>query len=369
MKKILVSLMVLGFMFSFAANISAMGADHGQEITPVLITRTLIAGQKGNDIKYLQQLLIQKGFLVGNADGSFGPKTKLAVMAFQKANNLFADGKFGMKSRAFIQPISSENCGFNGELCAQNNRPLVSCSPTNPASIIVTSPTAGQTFNPGQHVNVTWTNCNIPTNTHISIFLDGFESANSPYVWNSFASTGSYNWTVPSRPMASISSYALGFNANGVIGHSGAFIINSTSANNNRSAVSTCLPTDPASVHLIYPNGVESFDVNQNLPSLTIKISWSMCNIPTHQAKVELKQGSHTYLFNSNSNIVLDTPAAGPNEYANLDEINNALSTLSSLGFTSGGGYKIFITDSMNPTLNDSSDNAFSINFDSFIKS
>ena len=116
--------MVLGLLFSFAGNTRAMGADHGQEITPVTITRTLTVGQKGNDIKYLQQVLIQKGFLVGNADGSFGLKTKSAVIAFQKSNKLTPDGKFGAKSRMLIQPTSSENCGFNGEHpCAQNNPP------------------------------------------------------------------------------------------------------------------------------------------------------------------------------------------------------------------------------------------------------
>ena len=125
MKKILGVFMVLGLMFSFAVNIRAMGlSDKGDEITPVSITRTLLDGQKGDDIKYLQQILIQKGFLAGSiADGNFDTKTKVAVMAFQKANNLVADGKFGAKSRAIIVPTSSENCGFDGKQCAQMPTP------------------------------------------------------------------------------------------------------------------------------------------------------------------------------------------------------------------------------------------------------
>ena len=172
MKKILGVLMVLGLMFSFVSSTHAMGADHGQEIAP----RTLMIGIRGTDVQVLQQTLIQKGFLVGNADGSFGPKTRLAVMAFQKANNLFQDGKFGAKSRVFL--TQNPNTPPQSPAPAQpnhNNPPLVSCAPTDPASITVLSPNGGEVYTSGQNITVTWHSCN-GTDPQVTIVLKSTQS-------------------------------------------------------------------------------------------------------------------------------------------------------------------------------------------------
>jgi len=56
-------------------------------------TEVLRLGSKGADVKALQVKLGVK------ADGSFGPKTKAAVVAFQKRHGLKADGVFGPISR------------------------------------------------------------------------------------------------------------------------------------------------------------------------------------------------------------------------------------------------------------------------------
>ena len=56
---------------------------------------TLRAGSSGNDVKQLQENLIQLGYLTGKADGVYGDKTVAAVRAFQKANNLTEDGTAG----------------------------------------------------------------------------------------------------------------------------------------------------------------------------------------------------------------------------------------------------------------------------------
>jgi len=46
----------------------------------------------------IQTALKNAGFYTGKIDGSLGPKTKKAIEAFQKANNLKADGKVGPKT-------------------------------------------------------------------------------------------------------------------------------------------------------------------------------------------------------------------------------------------------------------------------------
>ena len=49
-------------------------------------------GDKGEEVKYLQWLLIQTGWLKGRADGSFGPKTEKALIAYQTEKGLEPTG-------------------------------------------------------------------------------------------------------------------------------------------------------------------------------------------------------------------------------------------------------------------------------------
>ena len=49
-------------------------------------------GSTGNDVKELQQRLIDLGYLTGTADGEFGGKTETALKAFQAANGLEETG-------------------------------------------------------------------------------------------------------------------------------------------------------------------------------------------------------------------------------------------------------------------------------------
>ena len=52
-------------------------------------------GANGNFVIVIQTVLNNNGFNVGAADGDFGPKTKQAVMNFQAARGLSADGVVG----------------------------------------------------------------------------------------------------------------------------------------------------------------------------------------------------------------------------------------------------------------------------------
>ena len=67
-----------------------------------LKSSTLCRGSKGEKVRQLQQALINYGYLSGSADGKFGPITEQAVIQFQKANNLTADGLAGTKTLALL---------------------------------------------------------------------------------------------------------------------------------------------------------------------------------------------------------------------------------------------------------------------------
>ena len=63
---------------------------------------TLYNGCSGNEVKKLQQALINLGFLNGTADGKFGNKTEEAVRRFQKANKLDVDGLAGKMTQEIL---------------------------------------------------------------------------------------------------------------------------------------------------------------------------------------------------------------------------------------------------------------------------
>lgn len=69
------------------------------------VNKTIRKGDKGELVKYAQNLLIGKGYALPKygADGDFGGETLNAVKAFQKANGLTADGVIGAKTWAKLQ--------------------------------------------------------------------------------------------------------------------------------------------------------------------------------------------------------------------------------------------------------------------------
>lgn len=64
-------------------------------LQPVALAAVLEVGSSGEDVKKVQQKLIQWGYLSGTADGRYGEKTRSAVVAFQRKNGLAADGRVG----------------------------------------------------------------------------------------------------------------------------------------------------------------------------------------------------------------------------------------------------------------------------------
>ena len=64
--------------------------------TTTVVGRPMVSyGSRGDTVRKLQELLNALGYDCGSVDGIFGSKTKAAVLAFQKANGLAADGIVG----------------------------------------------------------------------------------------------------------------------------------------------------------------------------------------------------------------------------------------------------------------------------------
>ncbi len=75
-----------------------------EEVTPTPAPATrpaatvLRSGSKGDDVKQLQERLIELGYEPGTPDGVFGKGTKTAVKEFQRRNGLDPDGEAGPKT-------------------------------------------------------------------------------------------------------------------------------------------------------------------------------------------------------------------------------------------------------------------------------
>lgn len=69
-------------------------------------------GSTGDEVIAIQKKLNELGYYNGSIDGSFGTNTKKAVIAFQKDNNLSADGVVGDKTLEALGITSSNNSSF-----------------------------------------------------------------------------------------------------------------------------------------------------------------------------------------------------------------------------------------------------------------
>lgn len=68
---------------------------------------TLYIGCSGEEVRVLQQALIDLGYYEGTADGTFGDQTEAAVKAFQSAYSLKADGLAGTKTRTKLAKVQA----------------------------------------------------------------------------------------------------------------------------------------------------------------------------------------------------------------------------------------------------------------------
>ena len=88
--RILISLLILILGVSMTVPVLAYDAS------------TLHNGCSGEEVRVMQQALINLGYLDGKADGKFGDKTEEAVRTFQRQNGLTPDGLAGKQTRSML---------------------------------------------------------------------------------------------------------------------------------------------------------------------------------------------------------------------------------------------------------------------------
>lgn len=95
---------------------SVSGSTSGtasSEIYTAKNPNTLQSGDSGSKVTQLQNALKLLGFYTGGVDGKFGSGTKNAVIQFQRANGLTADGLAGTKTQTLL--YAQVNNGISGD--------------------------------------------------------------------------------------------------------------------------------------------------------------------------------------------------------------------------------------------------------------
>ncbi|HEY9606715.1 MAG TPA: peptidoglycan-binding protein [Allocoleopsis sp.] len=78
--------------------------DEGETFSTATRTTDYVLqlGDRGSEVRQLQEKLRREGFDPGSIDGIFGPQTQVAVRRFQRANDLFPDGVAGRETLAAL---------------------------------------------------------------------------------------------------------------------------------------------------------------------------------------------------------------------------------------------------------------------------
>lgn len=106
---------------------------------------TLRSGSSGSRVKVLQQALNKLGYSCGSADGKFGAKTSKAVIAFQSANHLKADGLAGKKTLTALEKAYSKKSGGSTQeeqspVATQTPAPVATTAPVTELNAKIAGP-------------------------------------------------------------------------------------------------------------------------------------------------------------------------------------------------------------------------------------
>jgi len=105
-------------------------------------------GSSGPDVLTLQTTLKQLGFDPNGVDGTFGPGTQAAVIAFQKAKGLTPDGMVGPNTMAALQS-SAAVAGANVSAAAATATASVAAPPATGSPAVNCTPAQASRMFPG----------------------------------------------------------------------------------------------------------------------------------------------------------------------------------------------------------------------------
>ena len=113
---------------TYTAGSSSSGASSSNSSVSSSGGTTLRYDMRSDAVLKLQQDLSKLGYYSGTISGHFGSKTEAAVMSFQKANGLSADGIAGSKTLAKIAPALGNSSSSSSSNSSSSNSSSASAS-------------------------------------------------------------------------------------------------------------------------------------------------------------------------------------------------------------------------------------------------
>lgn len=83
--------------------------------------RLLGRGSRGSEVTELQKRLVQLGYVLGTADGKYGPKTEAAVRRFQRERGLRVDGLAGTQTVKELKLMTGQSTTASGKAVGHKN--------------------------------------------------------------------------------------------------------------------------------------------------------------------------------------------------------------------------------------------------------
>lgn len=136
----------------------------------IAFSHNLIAGERSEEVRALQSVLISLGYLPStSATGLYGKATIAAIKNFQMANGISGDG-------TVVGPKTKAAFGLHGGPIVATPFPgtnhLLCFTGSGTPQIRVITPNGGETYQQGQQITVKWQTCNAPANAVVMVSLD-----------------------------------------------------------------------------------------------------------------------------------------------------------------------------------------------------
>lgn len=274
MKKIIILFTLLFLPLFFPLNVSAS------------INHNLYYGLTNNqEVKELQQFLIDKAIYTGRATGNFFSLTLAAVKKYQKSIGLNGTGFVGSLTRTSINKELASKLQVSGD--------QITPSPTPPSVVIgtpiifITYPKVGATLVKGRTYIISWTSQNIPTSLTATIRLyrgnlspSGSISAVITIATDVSIAAGQLSWTIPNNEVIYEGQYNVAISYN--IGDQ-YYFTNSNSFNIKNPEPKITITAPGASANLVKGRTYKITWTSQDIPILSTATIGLYSNAPGAQ--------------------------------------------------------------------------------------
>lgn len=175
---------IFGILATFLLSFSAAGAQTGSCLS---LGTDLYPGDKNESVRFLQNFLVQKGYLSAVPNGVYGPATTAAVRAFQKAYNISQTGNVGPMTRSTMQSLGCASLPST----SPSPTPTPTVTPAPPTTVGIASPAAGDILMIGKKYTINW---NVAIPYLYDIVLDKSDGSSGGFILHNGSGGNSYEW-------------------------------------------------------------------------------------------------------------------------------------------------------------------------------